>query len=179
MLDPSVAASVRVPPGTFAAWGNGAQYAYVLPDDDLVVVHRTILGSSKAGLRELGRLLWLVLDAGHFPDIGPDATIEAAQGTHLDEASLGQLLPGKTLLLGEDAIGGPYRVRLNADGTAAALKGREPVQYDAGSWRIKEGRFCSDWQTTRQHLCLTVVAQGDHYQFFDDNGLMLARLTDN
>ena len=30
-LDPSVAASVRVPPGTFAAWGNGAQYAHVLP----------------------------------------------------------------------------------------------------------------------------------------------------
>ena len=89
-LDPSVAASVRVPPGTFAAWGNGAQYAYVLPDDDLVVVHRTILGSSTAGLREFGRLLWLVLDAGHFPDIGPDATIEAAQGTHLDQTSLGQ-----------------------------------------------------------------------------------------
>jgi CubicO group peptidase (beta-lactamase class C family) len=181
-LDPSFEVSVRLPPGAFAAWGNGSQYAYVLPDDDLVVVHRTILGSSTVGLREFGRLLWLVLDAGHFSDIGPDATIEAARGTHLDEASLGQLLPGKTLLYGEGATGGPYRVRLNADGTAAALKGREPVQYDTGSWRIEGGRFCRDWQTTRpQHLCLTVVAQGDNYQFFDNNGLMFlnSRLVDN
>jgi hypothetical protein len=182
-LDPSIAPSVRLPPGTFAAWGCGAQYAYVMQAYDLAVVHRTLMDCSAGlGLREFGRLLWLVLDAGHFPDIGPDASIEAARGMHLDGASLGQLLPGKTLVVGEGGSEGPYGVRLNADGTAAALKGREAVQYDTGSWQIKGDRSCRDWQKTRPlHLCLAVVAGGDHLEFFDDNGLMFisGRLSDN
>jgi len=72
-------------------------------------------------LREFGRLLWLVLDAAHVPDIGPGTSIEMAHGNHLDGAALKQLLPGKTLVSGEGASEGPYRIRLSAD--AAALKG--------------------------------------------------------
>ena len=173
-LDASIAPSVRLPPGTFAAWGCGAQYAYVMPSYDLVVVHRTLMECGAGpSLREFGRLLWLVLDAGHFPDIGPDASIQAAHGRHLDEATLKELLSGKTLVIGESASDGPYRIRLNAEGTAAALKGPEPVQYDSGSWRVKGDRFCRDWAKTRPlHLCLAVVADGDHLEFFDENGLM-------
>jgi hypothetical protein len=105
-----------------------------------------------------------------------------AQGTHLDGAALKQLLPGKTLIVGEGASEGPYRIRLNADGAATALKGREPVQYDSGSWRVEGERFCRQWEKTKPlRLCLTVVADGGHIELFDDNGLMLinARLSDD
>jgi CubicO group peptidase (beta-lactamase class C family) len=182
-LDTSIAPSVTLPASTFAAWGAGGQYAYVMPDYDLVVVHRSLIsGDNGPGLREFGRLLWLVLDAGHFPDIGPDASIEAAHGVRLDGAALNQLLPGKTLVVGEGASEGPYRIRLDVDGTAAALKGREPVQYDSGSWRVEGDRFCREWKKTRpQRLCLTAVADGGHVEFFDDKGLMFinARLSDD
>jgi hypothetical protein len=119
---------------------------------------------------------------GIFPDIGPDASIDAAQGTPLDEAALKRLLPGKTVVVGESAIEGPYRIRLHADGAAVALKGRERVQYDSGSWRVKGDRFCREWQKTRPlRLCLAVVADGDHLEFFGENGLMFisARLSDD
>jgi CubicO group peptidase (beta-lactamase class C family) len=182
-LDTSIAPSVTLPASTFAAWGAGGQYAYVMPDYDLVVVHRAARFPNEGpNLREFGRLLWLVLGAAHLPDIGPDASITAADGTRLNEDALRQFLPGKTLFYGETANEGPYRIRLNADGTATALKGREPVQYDSGSWRVEGDRFCRQWEKTRPlRLCLKVVADGGHVELFDDNGLMFinARLGDD
>jgi CubicO group peptidase (beta-lactamase class C family) len=100
-LDGSIAPSVNLPPGTFAAWGYRGQYAYVMPSFDLAFVHRA--NSEKLSLRDLGRLMWLVLDAGHFPDIGPDASIATAHGTRLDADALKEFLPDKTLFYGERA----------------------------------------------------------------------------
>jgi CubicO group peptidase (beta-lactamase class C family) len=181
-LDTRIVPSVTLPAGTFAAWGVGGKYAYVMPDYDLVVVNLTLSDDNGPGLREFGRLLWLVLNAGHFPDLGPDASIEAAHGVRLDGAALKQLLPGKTLVFAESASEGPYRIRLNIDGTAAAFKGREPVQYDTGSWHLDGDRFCREWEKTRpQRLCLRAVADGDRVQLFDDDGLMFinARISDD
>ena len=48
-------------PQKIGSRGRGGQYAYVIPAYDLVVVHRA---NSGPGLKELGRLLWLLLDAG-------------------------------------------------------------------------------------------------------------------
>jgi CubicO group peptidase (beta-lactamase class C family) len=178
----SVAPSVNLPAGAYSARGYGGQYAFVIPAFDLLVVHRaTRYQDGGPSLREFGRLLWLVLDAGHFPDIGPDASIAATQGTRLDAAAIKQLLPGKTLLYGEGANGGPFRIRLDPDGNAAALKGRDPEQYDTGSWRVDGDRLCREWQKTRPpRLCWAVVADGPRVALFDDNGLMFidARLRD-
>jgi hypothetical protein len=182
-LDESIAPTVTLPPGTFAAWGAGGQYAYVMPAFDLVVVHRTLIsGDAGPGLREFGRLLWLVLMAGRFPDIGPDASIDAAHGIGLDDATLAQLLPAKTILYGEGVSEGPYRIRFNRDGTMVALKGKEPAQYDTGTWHVEGGRICREWEKTKpQHLCLAVVADASHVELFDDKGLMFinARLSDD
>lgn len=182
-LDNSVVPSVKLPSGAFFAWGAGGQLAFVIPAYDLAVVHRAPhIADGGPSLREFGRLLWLVLDAAHLPDIGPDASIEMAHGTHLDGATLKQVLPGKTLIVGEDTLEGPYHIRLNADGNAAALKGREPVQYDSGTWSVEGDRFCRQWEKTRPHRqCLTAVVDADHLELFDDNGLMFvdARLSDD
>jgi fermentation-respiration switch protein FrsA (DUF1100 family) len=67
--------------GTFYAAGIGGQLAFVIPAHDLIVVHRgPHVEGGLANLRTVGRLLWLILDAGKFPDIGPDASLDAAQG---------------------------------------------------------------------------------------------------
>jgi len=58
----------------------------------------------------------LVLDAGHFPDIGPDATIAATKNKPLDGDALKQLVDGKTLRYGDGAVTGPYRIKLEVDG---------------------------------------------------------------
>src|SRR5262245_49256136 len=61
---------VKLPEGTFFAQGAGGQYAFVIPALDLVVVHRAAHTDQGVNLRQMARLLWLVLDAGNFSDIG-------------------------------------------------------------------------------------------------------------
>ena len=178
----SIAPAVTLPAGTFSALGYGGQYAFVIPAFDLVIVHRAArFQNGGPSMREFGRLLWLLLDAGHFPDIGPDATIAAAQGTRPDGDALKGLLAGKILRFGDNATGGPYRIRLNTDGSAAALRGIEPVQFDTGTWRVEDDRLCREWNKTMPlHACWTVVTADSHAAFFDRNGLMVidARLSD-
>ena len=177
-----VAPSVTLPDGTFSARGTGGQYAIVIPAHDLVVVHRAPhLAAASPNPRQIARLLWLLLDAGHFPDIGPDASVEAAQNPHLDGAALSRLLPAKTLLYGEHAVGGPYRLRVNLDGSVALLRGPEEAEFDTGLWSIRGDQFCREWKKIEpRRMCLTAAGDGSNIQLFDRLGLMLidARLID-
>jgi CubicO group peptidase (beta-lactamase class C family) len=181
-VDNSVVPVVTLPPGTFFAVGYGGQFAFVMPADDLIVVnldaHYPEPGPS---FREIGRLLWLVLDAGGFYDIGPDASIEAARGKLEDGAALSHLLSGKTLVYGDAAVGGPFRVQFGYDGTMAVFKGESTVAYDTGTWKVTDNKYCRDWQKVRPHHdCFAVARDGAAVQFFDRNGLMVfdARLTE-
>jgi hypothetical protein len=180
--DNSIVPIVKLPPGTFFAWGAGGQFAFVMPAYDSVVVNRAPhLADGGPSLREIGRLLWLILDAEGLQDIGPDASIEAAHGPREDGAGLAQLLPGKTLIFGEAATEGPFRVRLNSDGSAVALKGPEATVNDSGSWNISGDKLCREWQKIRPvHACFAVVRDGERAEFFDRHGLTVinARLAD-
>jgi hypothetical protein len=132
--------------------------------------------------RELGRLLWLLLDARPFPDIGPDASIEAARYPRADGETLARIVPGKTLLFGDGAMHGPYRVRLNRDGSAVALRGREPTELDTGFWQVQGDQICRDWNKIEpRHMCFAVASDGSNIQLFDDKGLMCidARIVDD
>jgi CubicO group peptidase (beta-lactamase class C family) len=171
-INSGFAPSVDLPEGTFSAQGVGGQYAFVIPRHDLVVIRRGLHAARGPTYRELGRLLWLVLDAGHFPDIGPDASIEAAQAPRADDETLLRILPGKTLLYGETADQGPYRMRLNADGGAVLLRGRELTEFDAGSWRTDGGQLCRAWKKSGSQ-CSAAVSEGSKFQLFDRAGLML------
>jgi hypothetical protein len=177
-----MAPAVDLPDGTFYAAGTGGQYAFVIPAYDLVVVHRAAHPDSGVDLRTVGRLLWLLLDAGGFPDIGPEASLEAAQGMRASGDALSRMLTGKTLLYGEATTTGPYRIRLNVDGSAAFLRGREPVEVDTGTWSIREDKFCREWKKLElRQRCLAVVSTGSKIQLFDSMGLMLieAQLIDD
>jgi CubicO group peptidase (beta-lactamase class C family) len=83
--------SVTLPPGSFFAAGYGGQYAFVIPACDLAVVHRAPHLGGGGNLREIGRLLWLLLDARPFPDIGPDASIEAARHARANGETLSHI----------------------------------------------------------------------------------------
>jgi len=182
-INNGVAPSVTLPQGTFFARGAGGQYAFVIPGHDLVVVHRAAhVADGGVSLWQVGRLLWLVLDAGGFPGIGPDTSIEAAPGARVNSEALSRMLAGKTLFYGDSAMGGPYRLRIGADGRAALLRGREPVEVDTGTWRISADQFCRDWKKTKpSSRCFAVVGDGAKVQLFDRMGLMFidARIVDD
>ena len=100
-----------------------------------------------------------MLDAGKFADIGPDASLEAAQGMRLAGRTLSQMLVGKTLLYGEAATMGPYRVRLNATGTSVFLRGRDKTEADTGTWSIREDKFCREWkQIEPRRMCMAAAS---------------------
>ena len=182
-INSGVAPSVTLPRGTFFAQGSGGQYAIVIPEHDLVVVHRAAhVAEGGVSMGQVGRLLWLVLDAGGFPDIGPDASIEAAPGARANGDALSRLLAGKTLFYGDTAMGGPYRIRIGVDGRVALLRGSEPVEVDTGTWRISADQFCRDWKKIRPSpMCFAVVGDGSKVQLFDRMGLMFidARIVDD
>jgi CubicO group peptidase (beta-lactamase class C family) len=174
-INSGAAPAVNLPDGTFFAQGLGGQFAVVIPVHDLVVVHRGAhVEGGLANLRTVGRLLWLILNAGKFPDIGPDASLEAAQGIRADGDLLSRTLTGKTLLYGEAAARGPHRIRLNADGTAAVLRGKEPTELDRGTWSIRENELCREWEKSEpRQRCMAAVITGSKVQLFDRMGLML------
>jgi hypothetical protein len=179
--DNLIAPTVKLPEGTFFAWGAGGQFAFVMPAHDLVVVHRAP-HQSDIDLRPVARLLWLALDAGHFPDIGPDASIAAAHGERLSGDALKTRLSGKTLRFGDGAEIGPIMIQLNADGSAAALRGAQPAQFDTGTWRVDGDSLCRDLQKTMPlRACWTAVIDGSRVGLFDRNGLMViaARVEDH
>ena len=94
--------------------------------------------------------------------------------TREDGAALTQLFPGKTLIFGDMAPGGPFRMRLDHDGSAVLLKGPEDTPFDSGTWSIDDNKFCRDWQKTRPYYaCLAVVSDKARVEFFDSNGLMV------
>jgi CubicO group peptidase (beta-lactamase class C family) len=165
--------SVHLPEDSFFAAGAGGQFAFVIPTYDLAVVHRGVHREENPNPRAIGRLLWLVLDAGGFPDIGPDATIEAAQAPRANGETLSRILPGKTLFYGETAPEGPYRIRLDPDGGAVVFRRPERIQLDTGSWRVNGDQFCREWKTIEpRRMCFAAVSDGARIQLFDDMGLM-------
>jgi CubicO group peptidase (beta-lactamase class C family) len=181
-INNGAAPSVTLPAGSFFALGYGGQCAFVIPACDLVVVHRAPHLGGGGNLREMGRLLWLPLDARPFPDVGPDASIEGARYAPASGETLSRILPGKTLLYGDAAMHGPYRTRLNRDGSAVVLRGREPTELDTGSWRVQGDQFCRDWNKIEpRHMSFAVVVDGSNIQLFDGKGLMWidARVVDD
>jgi CubicO group peptidase (beta-lactamase class C family) len=69
--DDTVNPVVKLPPGTFFAWGAGGQFAFVVPAHDLVLVNRAPHAPGGGPrLFEMSRLLQLVFAAGGSTDTG-------------------------------------------------------------------------------------------------------------
>jgi CubicO group peptidase (beta-lactamase class C family) len=171
--------TVKLPPGSYSAQGFLGQYAFVIPPLDLVVVHR--VNSDRAAdaafkspsLREMSRLMWLILAAAGARDIGPDATLEAAAGPPLAGEQLKRLLAGASLRYTGYASDGAQEMRVRADGRMTYHRGPELAEFDAGTWSVEDDRFCRERRRPRPaKSCSSVVADGAWLRLFDANGLM-------
>ena len=95
--------------------------------------------------REIGRLLWLVLDAGGFPDIGPDASIEAAQTrAPMARRSCGYFRARHCFTAKRQSW-----VLTEFGSTPMAAQpfcGRERTELDTGSWSVREDQLCRAWK---------------------------------
>jgi CubicO group peptidase (beta-lactamase class C family) len=172
-IENDIAPSVRLPEGTFYAAGFGGQFAFVIPAHDLVIVHRAAHAAGGPMLRDIARLLWLLLDSHNISGIGEDASLEAARLPRVGGEMLAKLLAGKTLLYGEKAVTGPHRIRLSVDGTLTAVRGADAVELDTGTWSIRDDKYCRELKKLEpRNLCLTVVSDGTRVQLFDPKGLM-------
>jgi len=171
--------TVKLPPGSYSAQGFLGQFAFVIPPLDLVVVHR--VNSDRAAeaafkspsMREMGRLLWLILAAAGARDIGPDASLAAAAGPLLAGEELRRMLAGATLRYTGYARDGSVELRLRADGRSTYFSGLDRSGSDSGTWTVEGDRFCRERRKPRPaKRCSSVVADGPWLRLFDANGLM-------
>jgi len=170
------APTLRPPKGMYFAWGAYAQYVFVLPDQDLVIVHRVDTDEPPPlppNERQIGHLLWLILSAAGVPDIGPDRSLPVVQSERFqDDDELRHALANATLQYGISAPEGPSIIRLRADGSASLARGRNERLIAEGSWKIEGSKLCREWTTLRSNSqCYAVVISGDKIDLFDADGI--------
>ena len=95
-------ANVMVREHSFSASGAGVNKVIVLPYRNLVIVHRvdTFKGLPRQLPSQVGRLLWLILEAAGEKQIGEDPSIEAAKGVLLTSERLRETLESDTTWVG-------------------------------------------------------------------------------
>lgn len=167
---------VRVSGHSFYASGHGGHRVIVLPYRDLVVVHRvdTDRGGKDIGDREIGRLLWLILDAAGDRDIGEPTFIEAAKGVRLTGEGLKELAGGTIRgVIGSE----PYVARPLPDGTISLSVGGE--LKDVGEWWVEGDKLCRQWRNLNggEKACFSLVLDGTTLQFFDLEGSLIEKVS--
>jgi CubicO group peptidase (beta-lactamase class C family) len=165
---------VTLPQKAFYALGFGAQYLFVIPEHDLVVVHTVDLDRKDwpwISDFQIGRLMWLILSAAGVHGIGPDTS--AAAANLMAGETLRTALAGRTLRYAEAASDGPYLMRLDADGTATLRKGATPQLAFAGKWWIDSNQLCRGWDKFQPRFdCWPVSIEGAAISLFGDSDTM-------
>ena len=156
--------NVRVKEHSFYASGYRGHRIIVLPYRKIVVVHRfdTDKGEGSVTDSQIGRLLWLVLDAAGETDIGEPPYIEAAKGLRLTANNLKKALTGDFVWqLGNR--GGKPLVSYLPDGGMIYKAGGNIK--DTGRWWTERDRFCRQWSR------LNNGQKGSYYLVLDDHTL--------
>jgi CubicO group peptidase (beta-lactamase class C family) len=170
---------VTLPKQTFYALGFGAQYLFVVPEHDLVIVH-TVDMDQKNWPRisdfQIGRLMWLILAAAGVDGIGPDTS--AASANLMTVEALKAAVTGRTVRYAEASPGGPYLMRLDADGTATLRKGAARQLAFTGKWWIDGNRLCRGWDKFQPNFdCWPVSIEGTIISLFGDKDTMFLQGT--
>lgn len=167
--------NLRIAEHSYYASGLGAQYAFVFPHLDLVIVHLVNRERSKRSpsFFQVGRLLWQILAAGGATGLGPDPRIEKAPGRRLAKGDLEDLLSGAKLS-GQRKDGKPWELTLSGDGSLSGVAGHGKEDSDSGSWRLQGDRYCRKWQrwAGRRERCYDIVAEGTELRAYDTTGTL-------
>jgi CubicO group peptidase (beta-lactamase class C family) len=167
--------NVQVKEHSFYASGYRGHRVIVLPYRDLVIVHRVDTDGVKVdiGGREIGPLLWLILDAAGETDIGGAPLLDAAEGILVTADNL-QETWAKSTIRHLDGPEGQYIMSYAPDGSMAftARESGEPV--DAGRWWAEGDRVCRQWNEldAGEKVCSYVVLDGLTLRWFDLDGIL-------
>lgn len=169
------APTVALPRGTYHALGLGSQYLVVVPAHDIVIVHTVDMARDtwpEISNEQIGRLLWLILSAAGVKDLGPD-TSATARTTILAGGALRSALSGTTLRFADEAVDGPYRLRLDADGRALLHKGPERRLAKSGKWWIEGESLCRGWEKSLpRYDSFPVGIDGDTVSLYQNHDTM-------
>jgi CubicO group peptidase (beta-lactamase class C family) len=169
-VDGGLAPNVNLPVRCFGHSGLGVHFLVVIPAWRLVLVHRvdTYAPAPYPRPTQIGRLIWMILDARGIKDIGEDPALAAQatrrlRGPQLKKALLAhrfEVTVPNGLVEGGDRV---YTLGFAADGTLTLTGGHRPSIY--GQWNIHEDRCCVDIDGLK--TCLAVVARDDGIGFYD------------
>jgi CubicO group peptidase (beta-lactamase class C family) len=169
-IDDVLAHAVSLPKGSFFALGDGGQYAVVMPALDLVVVQRGDRDVNRVGpsMRDVGRLLWLVLKAEGY-DPGPDASITSASGAKPKDEDVRTAFLSRTISYGAALRQGPCTLRFEPGGQITYLHLDPRCGPATGTWMVSEGQLCI---SNVERRCFFPVVNGDRIELFDRYGVM-------
>jgi CubicO group peptidase (beta-lactamase class C family) len=167
--------TVTLPPDTYYALGFGAQYVFVMPTLDLVLVHTVDLERERwpwINDAWMGRLLWLILAAAGVSGIGPDTALPPAHRRLAGDA-LRVAVSGRTVRFADAAADGPYFMRLMADGAATLAKGSPRQVTLTGKWWVEGELLCRGWDKYAPGIDRWPVAiDGATISLYADNDTM-------
>ena len=170
-------ANVMVREHSFSASGAGVNKVIVLPYRNLVIVHRvdTFKGLPRQLPSQVGRLLWLILEAAGEKEIGEDPSIEAAKGVRLTSERLRETLESDTTWVGTNTgpIPGGDKVFISCLQDGKLFYSVEGNQRINGKWWVNDGKLYLNLMGIK--LYFFILQDGSIYKFFDPTGTLFGK----
>ncbi len=170
--------NVQVRGHSFYASGYRGHRVVVLPYRNLVIVHRvdTDTGNVDIGGREIGPLLWLILDAAGETHIGDAPLLEAAKGIRVTADNLHETWGGSTIWH-LDGAEEQYIASYAPDGTLTLTARESGELVDTGKWWAEGDEVCCQWEELDggEKACFHVVLDGTTLRQFDLEGISVGK----
>jgi CubicO group peptidase (beta-lactamase class C family) len=170
-------ANVIVREHSFLASGAGVNKVIVLPYRNLVIVHRvdTFKGLGGQFPSQIGRLLWLILEAAGEKGIGEDPSIEAAKGVRLTPEIMKETLEGGTTWVGTNTgpIPGGDKIFISCLQGGNLFYSVEGNKRINGKWWVNDGKLYLNLMGIK--LVFYIIQEGSIYKFFDPTGTLFGK----
>jgi CubicO group peptidase (beta-lactamase class C family) len=171
--------NVQVKEHSFYASGFRGHRLIVLPYRNLVIVHRVDTDSSTVdiGNREIGPLLWLILNAAGETEIGDAPIVKLAEGVQVKADNLHKTW-GESTIWYLDGSEDQYITSHAPEGTLT-LKGRESRELiDSGKWWVDSDKVCRQWKEMdgSEKACYYILLDGPTLLYFDLDGILAGKI---
>jgi len=165
--------NVYIDEQVYWAWGYNAHLVIVIPDRNLVIVHREDTDQSNPPViieAQLGGLLWLILDAAGEENIGESLSfLDLAEGKHLTAEELREVVPGSTLR--QDESIGELAASIMEDGTLSLTLDGQLLEN--GEWWVEDDMLCAAFSNPNiGGGCVYLVLDGTMMKFYGEDGLL-------
>jgi CubicO group peptidase (beta-lactamase class C family) len=170
--------NVQVKGHSFFASGYRGHRVIVLPYRNLVVVHRvnTDSGNVNLGGREIGPLLWLILDAAGETEIGDAPLLEVAKGIQVTADNLHETW-GESTIFHLDGPDEQYITSYAPGGTLTFTARESGELVDTGKWWAEDDTLCRQWKELDggTKACVYVVLDDTTLRWFDLDGILAGK----